>query len=213
MPARKPKKKNSKFSASRLLFNQKFILILGLLLIGLSIGSDIYKKSLPIFIGYEPQLQEAVEIVPSNPKTLVIPDISVDLDVETSQAKGNVWQISETGVSYLASSATLEQTGNTVIYGHNKKNLLGKLPQLKKGAPIYLTDDSGKTYKFVVSEILTVKPEDVWILTETSEKILTLYTCTGFLDSKRLVIRALPEELYKKRVAMKTLNTLLKQSF
>jgi len=35
-------------------------------------------------------------------------------------------------------------------------------------------------------------PSDTTYLLPTKVEILTLYTCTGFLDSKKLIVRAMP---------------------
>lgn len=193
MSKKKLNKRKKASNSIRFFPNYKFILATGLLLIGLSAGFDIYQRSLPIFIGYKPEvIVKSEQVKTFLPKTLIIPEISVNLNIESAGVKGNLWQISETGVSHLNTSGGINGGGNIVIYGHNRKKLLANLPSLKRDDLIYLLDESGKAKGYLVFETLIVSPGDVWILDDTGEEILTVYTCTGFLDSKRFVVRAKP---------------------
>jgi len=44
-------------------------------------------------------------------------------------------------------------------------------------------------YSKQVKEIVEVKPDQVEYLLPTSEETLTLYTCSGFMDQKRFIVR------------------------
>jgi len=44
-----------------------------------------------------------------------------------------------------------------------------------------------------VNKITAVYPNQVQIIAPTKNETLTLYTCTGFYDEKRLIVRALQE--------------------
>lgn len=93
------------------------------------------------------------------------------------------------------------QFGNTVIFGHsvlpqffNPKNYLtifSTLPTLKMGDEI-LVDFDGVRYKYVVEQMIEIKPEDISILEQRYDDLyLTLITCVPpgtYL--RRLAVRA-----------------------
>lgn len=186
--------KKPKLSKTPFNFISKFFFSLGILLIGISFFWDIYQRSLPVFLNYnpKPEINISVEKTGRTPKVLLIPQIDLNLEIEESEIKGNYWPVSEKGVSYLKTSSKIGEKGNLVLYGHNRIKLLKKLPQIGIGSEIYLTSGDGEIYKYQVVKTLIVKPTDVWILDKGEEEILTIYTCTGFLDSRRFVVIAKP---------------------
>jgi len=66
------------------------------------------------------------------------------------------------------------------------------LQDVQKDNLIYvLSTDNWFRYK--VSDIKFVSPAQVEVIKPTANERLTLFTCSGFLDSKRLVVTALPD--------------------
>jgi sortase A len=66
------------------------------------------------------------------------------------------------------------------------------LPSMTYGDEVFLTDANGTTYKYAVSEILTVTPQDNWVTAPIEGKdMVTLQTCVNppYYD-QRLVVRA-----------------------
>lgn len=124
------------------------------------------------------------------PTKLYIPRLSRVLYVSDGYVQGDRWVISETGVSYLTTSAVPGETGNAVIYGHNTKNILGGLWRVQDGDTIYVVLQSGDFVKYQVSEKKEIKPTQVEILNQTPDSRLTIYTCSGFLDTARFVVVA-----------------------
>lgn len=125
------------------------------------------------------------------PTNISIADIGVNLQVIPATIKDEKWQTTKDGVSYLTSSPIPGQEGNSVIYGHNWGNIFGKLPNIKPGNVIEIAYADGTKKKFSVAYTLEVYPGDKSILNKSTDKRLTLYTCTGFLDSKRFVAVAI----------------------
>jgi sortase A len=125
----------------------------------------------------------------SAPARLDIPSLGLSHEVLPAEVKGNSWPSTKSGVSYLLSSAEVG-AGNTVIYGHNWPRILGNLSKLKVGESIKLTTQGGSEVTYVVYETRTVDPHTVSILDPSTDPILTLYTCSGLFDSKRLVVFA-----------------------
>ncbi len=124
------------------------------------------------------------------PERVVIPQVGIDLPVFLAEVTNDQWQVADEGVSYLLGSGIPGREGNTVIYGHNKNNLFGPIRWLEKGVEIKIFNKKGEEFVYQLTETKTVSPDFVEILSPTKEAILTLYTCTGFWDSQRYVVRA-----------------------
>lgn len=124
------------------------------------------------------------------PEKILISSLEINLTVSPAKALDDKWEISETGASYLLGSGVPGEKGNVVIYGHNKKKLFGPISWLKKGAEIVLENRQDETFSYLVEETKIVKPDQIEVLLPTEDARLTLYTCFGLLDSKRLVVVA-----------------------
>jgi LPXTG-site transpeptidase (sortase) family protein len=127
------------------------------------------------------------------PDYIEIPNVHISLPIYPGNITAMRWSQTTRGVSYLSSTPLPGYTGNSVLYGHNWPNLLGPLHRVRIGDTIYITYGS-KRVSFTVRYITVVKSSDVSILTQTSDKRVTIYTCTGFLDNDRLVITALSDD-------------------
>lgn len=102
---------------------------------------------------------------------------------------------------HFGGSALPGEVGNAIVFGHsvlpqfyNPKNYLtifSLLPTLNKGQEIFVNYD-GLLYKYVIGEMITVKPEDLMsLLTQDDhDSFLTLVTCV-------------PPGTYWKRLAVK----------
>ena len=104
---------------------------------------------------------------------------------------GNEWTLFEDKVSWLATSSTPGR-GNTILYAHNKKNLFGPLKKIKIG-DLIIIEGQGKIYEYSVSEIRKVLPNEVDAILSPQNQ-LTLYTCDGSFDQKRLIVIASAKE-------------------
>lgn len=121
------------------------------------------------------------------PKSFVIPSLTISLPVMPASIQNGKFETTKNGVSYLASSAEPGKTGNAIFYGHNYANLLGKLHQIKPGDLVEIGLDTNKKVTYTIEYTARVGPDQVHILEQTNDKRITIYTCTGFLDSKRFV--------------------------
>jgi LPXTG-site transpeptidase (sortase) family protein len=121
---------------------------------------------------------------------LHIPSVAIDLPVTEAEIVNNVWQVSSTGISHLSLSVVPGMPGNSIFYGHNWARLLGNLIKIKLGDEVIVSDKDNRSITFKVAKIVKVDPTDISILEGGSEPTLTLYTCSGFMDSKRLVVMA-----------------------
>ena len=114
-----------------------------------------------------------------------IPSINVDYPI-----------LSETSDSLLKVSvckfwgSNPNQVGNLCIAGHNYRNkrFFSKVPTLKVGDIIEITDVNKTTLKYSVYDKYTVDPSDTSCTSQITngKKVVTLITCTD--DSKQRVI-------------------------
>lgn len=125
------------------------------------------------------------------PTRLTIPSLALELPIFPARISNQKWDITKDGVSYLVTSPLPGSVGNSVIYGHNWEGLLGPLHEIKSGDEIIVQNSDGAKHIYIVHFISVVTPDQSHIYSNTSDSRLTLYTCTGFLDSKRLVVTAI----------------------
>lgn len=134
--------------------------------------------------------QEEKDIEAPKPAKIYIPKLERTLDISDGFIQNNRWTISKTGVSYLTTSGKIGEPGNVVLYGHNTQDVLGRLWKVQAGDIIEVTDSDGNVLKYEVFDRKEVKPNKVEILESTSDSRLTIYTCSGFLDTARFVVIA-----------------------
>jgi len=127
------------------------------------------------------------------PTSLSISALDIHLPVVPAAHKEGHWETTTKGVSFLTSSANPGEIGNSIFYGHNYKNILGNLKKAKPGDNIAVNKSDGSIQNYRVEYVQVVSPDTVGILDSAGDRRLTLYTCTGFLDSKRLVVTAFPK--------------------
>jgi LPXTG-site transpeptidase (sortase) family protein len=168
---------------------QGFILLIsGILLLSIYSGWRFHQVRILSF-----NAREIAKIVSSTgikPTYIKIYPIGVDVAIKETVIKDGVWVIQPSVASYLVSSAGIGDKGNMIIYGHNKDNILGPIRYIAIGAKIELKGSDGKTYYYEVVKTDTVNPDNLEYIQPKSEEVLTLYTCTGFLDSKRFIVVA-----------------------
>lgn len=139
---------------------------------------------------YQSTATDTKDYPSSLPAKISINSLSLKLPIEPTLIKNGYWPTSQTGVSFLANSGNLGSKGNLVFYGHNWKNLLGNLHKVKTGDTLVISGQNGQDFLYSIAYIATVNADDVSILADSSDERITLYTCTGFLDQKRLVVVA-----------------------
>jgi len=182
MSAPKRTKKFSKKLLPLLTFAFSILVILA--------GLVLRYRADPIFQDYEPEKLVSEET--SRPILISFPKESFSLSVLPTRIVEGNWELHDATANYLVSSRSPGTGGNVIIYGHNTKDVFGLLHRLKVSDPIIIKNNLDQEYSYAVSEITTVKPDQIEVLAPTDHEVLTLYTCTGFLDQKRLIIKALP---------------------
>jgi len=142
-------------------------------------------------------VEESVQVTPPSPTTKLPPTaIRIDkldkfLPISAALVHDNEWDIFDNQVSWLSTSAVPGE-GNVILYAHDKLEMFGDLNELEEGDIIeVLQSDVWKRYE--VRETKSVDPQDVEaVLSEDNQ--LTLYTCEGSFDQKRLVVYSEPKD-------------------
>ncbi len=92
---------------------------------------------------------------------------------------------------HVPGTAGLGGLGNAVVAGH-RDTLFRPLRKIKAGDRIRIC--AGKTFEYVVDDVRIVNPDDVSVLRDRHEGILTLITCYPFRYSgdapKRYIVQA-----------------------
>lgn len=126
----------------------------------------------------------------AEPTFIHIPETSIALPIEQTAINKGVWQISKNGASHLSNSAVPGNNGNIIVYAHNTSDRFGNIVKMHRGDEIVLTTQDGKIHTYFVEKTLVTTPKDVRVLKSNGSEMLTIYTCTGFADSKRFVVQA-----------------------
>ena len=137
-------------------------------------------------------LAQIVSTTGVKPVYIKIYPIGVDVAIKEAVINNGVWTIFDNAAGHLATSVGIGDKGNMVIYGHNKDSIFGPIRWIKIGARIEILGSDKKTYCYQVIKMDTVSPNDLEYVLPKDKETLTLYTCTGFLDSQRFVVVAEP---------------------
>lgn len=164
----------------------KCLIIVGLIFI--LFGAGLYIQTI-IPTSIDPL--DAKESVDNKyPIAITINSISVNLPIIPASRSNGKFETTKNGVTYLTDSVLPSQTGNSVFYGHNWSNLLGNLKNVKRGDIIELKYVGGEVKTFTVDLITESLAKYAKVSLESDQKVMTLYTCSGFLDSKRIIVTA-----------------------
>ncbi len=162
--------------------------ILFRIVVAIYVGLAVFRLTDPTLKWFK-TFQTSVKQIPvaiDIPSNIKIPKLNLDLAISPSVVEGNNWEVFDDRVAWLSSSAHPGK-GNMILYAHDRKGLFSDLYKLRRGDDINIYEDSWMSYK--VTEIRRVKPNDVNSILSDRNR-LTLYTCEGSFDQKRLVVYA-----------------------
>jgi sortase A len=123
------------------------------------------------------------------PVRILIPQRNIDLDVAPAKVVKGKWEVFDDKAGFGIGSAMPGTPGNTVIFAHAKKDQFLGLKDVKMADEILIFTKDG-WYSYKISEIKEVGPRDISVISQTSDSTLTLFTCSGFADTKRLIVVA-----------------------
>jgi LPXTG-site transpeptidase (sortase) family protein len=174
-----------------------FLVLLLFLSLQAMLGSGwylLYRRTILSF-KVSPTITATAHLRGSLPVTVTIPTVSIENKVMPATIQDGIWQTSDTTATHLVTSARPGEGGNIVIYAHNRAHLFRNLKDAQKGDVVNITTDNGTVYEYTIGEKKVVTPDEIDVVLPTDHEILTVYTCTGFLDTKRLVVKAYPTKV------------------
>ena len=195
--SRKPKTSRSKVQVSSVQDrNSKIFLGIALLFLGaiLVFGNDrLLNNRVSTSFASEPVTLEGfdLEITPDEnyPRRVIVPEIAVDLEVGRSKLVNGFWEVFPDKAGWGDGSGIPGTAGNQVIFAHAREGLFLPLRSIKPGSKVYVMTEEN-WYAYEVKNIREVSPNQTEVIEPTDDETLTLYTCSGFGDSKRLIVIA-----------------------
>jgi len=189
---------------------KKYKILLIVLVIGLAVIVGLMINRTVKYNSAEKEAQNIltamseIKVLDGNEQNVAVENMKMD----GHQVIGSI-KIDSVGIEYPILDVTTEETlnlsitklsgpdlntnGNVTLAGHNNRNgkLFSKLPNVKIGDVIEITDMKNNTVQYKVYKIYTVDPTDISCTntTDPNKKEITLITCTlGAI--KRIVVKA-----------------------
>ncbi|NTV64515.1 MAG: sortase [Oscillochloris sp.] len=113
------------------------------------------------------------------PTHIRLPRITIDTDVVSTGFSLGEWDVPRyTAAHYWPISGYPGAGGNIVLAGHvgYQDSIFNHLPDAVVGDEIYLAA-GGSEHRYIVHDVLTLLPSEIWVMQPTSEEVLTLITC------------------------------------
>lgn len=130
------------------------------------------------------------ELTRSWPATLTIAKLNLKVPIAPGGIFNGQWILSDSSAHYLPTSGKLGEGFNTIIYAHKLPHLFGNLYKLTPGDIITLSDSEGNVFYYRVLSTESIYPSEITKLRFPIRNSLTLFTCDGWYDQKRLIVRA-----------------------
>jgi LPXTG-site transpeptidase (sortase) family protein len=127
--------------------------------------------------------------IKASPLRILIPELSLDLPIKEAKIIKGYWEVFPESAGWGSGSAYPGEIGNQVIFAHAKEGLFQPLKKARLGQLIYIITKE-KWFFYHIAEIKEVTPDNLSAISPTIDETLTLYTCSGFSDSKRLIVIA-----------------------
>ncbi len=114
----------------------------------------------------------------------------IDAPVTIGGYENGQWILSSNNVLFLPTSQMLGEGGNTILYAHKRKSLFANLKDLSINDTITIYDLNGTTYTYKIYATENIKPTEMEKIQTNKDNTLTLFTCDGWFDETRLVVKA-----------------------
>jgi sortase A len=102
----------------------------------------------------------------------------------------SAWALDQGAVKIPSTGFPWQDNANTYIAGHRigyagteSYRQFYDLPSMQKGDEVILEDANGREYRYAVSEMFAVTPQDTWVTAPIAGRdMVTLQTCVATLD-------------------------------
>lgn len=123
------------------------------------------------------------------PIRISLPSAGIDIPVRQAKVVNGYWELFNDSAGWGTGSGYPGEKGNIVIFAHAREKLFLPLKKAKIGENVTVFTEE-KWYQYKIADIKEVLPTDTEVISPTPDETLTLYTCSGFSDSKRLILTA-----------------------
>lgn len=168
------------------------LIALGIVFIAIGVFSLMKHKSSSLPLERASAIEESFSESPSPsyPSWINIKKSNITAQVAAGGYKDGKWILDSDYVLYLPTSARLGQGGNTILYAHSREKLFGNLKKTSIGDQVILGDANGKMYSYKIYSVEYIKPYEIEKINTGAKDTVTLFTCDGWFDEKRLVVKA-----------------------
>ncbi len=123
------------------------------------------------------------------PDKIVIKDLNIEIAVKKAKIVNGYWEVFDDAAGWGEGSSYPGETGNAVIFAHVRRGLFLNLKDITRDMIIEI--HSGvNSYQYKMIDEKEVPPSDLSVVKPTKDETLTLFTCSGPFDTKRLVVVA-----------------------
>ncbi len=134
------------------------------------------------------QNSPAPKVEDNTPVRILLPTQGIDLPIQVAPVLRDTWQVFENSAGLGANTTK----NNLVIFAHARPGMFDHLGELRIGDHFYLFGTT-KWQNFEIIEKSYILPEDINTVLKTANTRLTvtLFSCDGPNDEKRVVIKAI----------------------
>ncbi len=161
-----------------------------MLLIAFVLIGKLYESTTYSFAAFATDAPRSEAKNHSIPTFIYIPSLELGLPLSEATKTNGVWPTYTDSVSHVANSSSPGEDDNVVIYGRNTTDQFGLLTSLAKGDEIILSLRNGDSYRYTVTDLHVVLPNETSLIKSSNKETLTLYTPYGFAGLKRFVVSA-----------------------
>lgn len=166
---------------SKKLLQQNWSIVIGLLLITVFLLWRYHQVRILSFNTKEVAKINSTNVIPLHVKSY---PVGVNINIKPAVITNGIWPVFSDSAGFVFNEK------NMIIYGHNKDNILGPIRYMKTGQTIEILGNDNQKYVYEVNKTDIVDPNYLEYIKPKDIETLTLYTCTGFLDSKRFIVVA-----------------------
>lgn len=122
------------------------------------------------------------------PMALTIPDLAINnpvIDGTYDQATRQ-WTLTDDKVQFATTTQPPnDASGLTFMYGHNRREVFTRLPQIKPGTLAHVTTDNGYVFTYRFTSSTVTQEYDTSIFGYSGKPVLVLQTCVGLFYEHR----------------------------
>ena len=132
-----------------------------------------------------------IAAISGTPTRILIPSIGVDVSIGVGSydPSDGTWTLDNNRAFYADASVPVNNNnGVTLIYGHARRAVFGRLNEVIEGDEVTVLTDSGYSFHYAYKSKQDVSPGDTTIFNDGGAPTLVLLTCSGPWDAYRTLV-------------------------